>query len=115
DDLPQQVVVARAVGAADVHGRALAHRLEALEHLNRLGVVFLLGLAHLVDSLGSGNATRSSSRRTDFTLSFFDISRPFPPRDVTSYLPGDRVSLRPFWVSSSRCASFLFVHKNATT
>ncbi len=34
DDLPQQVVVARAVGAADVHGRALAHRLEALEDLD---------------------------------------------------------------------------------
>ncbi|EAU62171.1 conserved hypothetical protein, partial [Stigmatella aurantiaca DW4/3-1] len=43
EDLPQQVVIARAVSASDVHGRALAHRLQALEDLDvRTCVRFLL-------------------------------------------------------------------------
>ena len=39
DDLPHQVVQAALAGRADVHARALAHRLEALEDLDRGGVV----------------------------------------------------------------------------
>ena len=35
DDLADQVVQAALAGGADVHARALAHRLEALEHLDR--------------------------------------------------------------------------------
>src|SRR5690606_40561720 len=34
DDLPQQVVVAVRIGAADVHGRSLADRLAPLEDLD---------------------------------------------------------------------------------
>ena len=36
DDLPEQVVVAARVDAADVHAGPLAHRLEALEDLDVL-------------------------------------------------------------------------------
>ena len=39
DDLPDQVVQAALTGRADVHAGALADRLEALEHLDRGGVV----------------------------------------------------------------------------
>ena len=39
DDLPDQVVQAALAGGADVHAGALADRLEALEHLDRGGVV----------------------------------------------------------------------------
>ena len=39
DDLPEQVVVAARVDAADVHRRPLAHRLEALEDLDVFGGV----------------------------------------------------------------------------
>src|SRR6185369_6548592 len=43
DDLPEQVVVAVTIGAADVHGGALANRLEALEDLDALGAVLVAG------------------------------------------------------------------------
>ncbi len=40
DDFIDHVVQARAVvGVADVHARPLAHRVEALEHLDAVGVV----------------------------------------------------------------------------
>ena len=39
DDLPDEVVQAGEPGRADVHARALAHRVEALEHLDVLGAV----------------------------------------------------------------------------
>ena len=39
DDLPHEVVQAALAGGADVHAGALAHRLEALEHGDRAGVV----------------------------------------------------------------------------
>ena len=39
DDLPDQVVQAALAGGADVHARTLADRLEALEDLDRAGVV----------------------------------------------------------------------------
>ena len=39
DDLPDQVVQPALTGRTDVHARALAHRLEALEHLDGGGVV----------------------------------------------------------------------------
>ncbi len=40
DDLVDHVVQARAViGVADIHARPLAHGIEALEHLDRFGVV----------------------------------------------------------------------------
>ena len=39
DDLPDEVVQAGEPGGADVHARALAHRIEALEHLDVLGAV----------------------------------------------------------------------------
>ena len=44
DDLPDQVVQAALAGRTDVHTGPLADRLEALEHLDRLGTVFLLVL-----------------------------------------------------------------------
>ena len=41
DDLVDHVVQAGAVvGVADIHARPLAHRIEALEDLDRLGAVF---------------------------------------------------------------------------
>ena len=43
DDLVDHVVQARAViGVADIHARALAHGIEAAQHLDRLRVVFAL-------------------------------------------------------------------------
>ena len=42
DDLPDQVVQAALTGRADVHAGALADRFEALEHLDRGGVVLRL-------------------------------------------------------------------------
>ena len=39
DDLPDEVVQAGQTGRTDVHARALAHRIEALEHLDVLGAV----------------------------------------------------------------------------
>ena len=45
DDLPDQVVEAALTGRADVHARPLAHRLEALQDLDRGGVVRAVGLA----------------------------------------------------------------------
>ncbi len=41
-DLDEEVMEAAGGGAADVHGRALAHRLQALEDLNILRLVLLL-------------------------------------------------------------------------
>ena len=56
DDLPDQVVEAALTGGADVHARALADRLEALEDLDRGGVVLaggpVLGQVGLVGLLG---------------------------------------------------------------
>jgi hypothetical protein len=43
DDLVDHVVQARAVvGVADIHARPLAHGIEAAQHLDRFGAVFLL-------------------------------------------------------------------------
>ena len=39
DDLPDEVVQTGETGRADVHAGALAHRVEALEHLDVLGAV----------------------------------------------------------------------------
>ena len=43
DDLPDEVVEAGQTGRADVHARALAHRIEALEDLDVLGAVLAGG------------------------------------------------------------------------
>ena len=84
-DLPEQVVQSALAGGADVHARALAHGLEALEHLDRGGVVLdaavdggrgpllldhlldgrrqrlgALGLARAVGGLWIGSGTGSS-------------------------------------------------------
>ena len=41
DHLVDHVVQARAVvGVADIHARALAHRIEPLQHLDAVGAVF---------------------------------------------------------------------------
>src|SRR6188472_2889680 len=50
DDLVDEVVQAAYAGRADVHPRALAHRLEALEDGDVLGVVVraLLAVVHVV-------------------------------------------------------------------
>jgi hypothetical protein len=40
DDLVDQVVQSRGSRRADVHGRALPHRRQALEHLDGTGIVF---------------------------------------------------------------------------
>ena len=62
-DLPDQVVQAALAGRADVHARALAHRLEALEHLDRGGVVLDAAVdggvgALLLDRLLDGGGQR---------------------------------------------------------
>ena len=44
DDLVDEVVQAPLTGRADVHARALAHRLEAFEHLDGVGPVLVLDL-----------------------------------------------------------------------
>jgi hypothetical protein len=46
EDLPHEVVQALLVDAADVHAGALAHVVDALEHLDRGRVVRLGGLGH---------------------------------------------------------------------
>ena len=44
DHLIDHVMQARAViGVADIHAGALAHRIEALEHLDGVGAIFLFG------------------------------------------------------------------------
>jgi hypothetical protein len=59
DHLIDHVVQARAVvGVADVHAGALAHRVQALQHLDRIGVVFAahhFGSRHL-RAVGGGQA-----------------------------------------------------------
>ena len=64
DDLPDQVVQAALTGRADVHARALADRLEALEDLDRGGVVRRPprrvgcgGLGHAVRLVSVGGAS----------------------------------------------------------
>jgi hypothetical protein len=47
DDLIDEVVEAAFTGRADIHTRALADRLEALEDGDRRGVIALLLLCHL--------------------------------------------------------------------
>ena len=59
DHVMQAGTVAR---VADVHARALAHRLEALEHLDALGVVFVVAFHAKFSSPESRCA--SASRRT---------------------------------------------------
>src|SRR4051812_38285130 len=117
DDFPQEVMVAGRVGAADVHGRALADGLEALQHLDVLRRVRGLPRSHyaLASGFCSGNGTNWMDLATLFTVSFFAISRPFPPRDATSYLRGLKSSLRPFSVSISSFASLSEVQRKATT
>jgi hypothetical protein len=44
DDLVDEVVEAALTGRADVHAGALAHRLEAFEHLDGVGPVLVLDL-----------------------------------------------------------------------
>ena len=58
DDLPDQVVQAALAGGADVHARALADRLEALEDLDRAGVV-----GPAVDRVALRDARRRQARR----------------------------------------------------
>ena len=86
DDLPEEVVIPVCPRAADVHAGANAHGLEALEHLD-VGSVVFLGSHYFFSGLsvfGSGRSTNSSAFVTVLISSFFDISRPLPPRPVTS-------------------------------
>ena len=67
DDLPDEVMQAAGVGRADVHARALAHGLQALEDLDALGVVVAAagGLARSSRawaSLPTGQARRRRTR-----------------------------------------------------
>jgi len=52
DDLPEAVHEPAGVGRADVHARALAHRLEPLEHTEVAGVV--VGVGHVINSRWDG-------------------------------------------------------------
>jgi hypothetical protein len=75
DHLIDHVVQARTVvGVADIHARPLAHGVEALEHLDRVGAVFgrgfILGLvfgflAHLVIPLCPGRRSPCGPRSRD--------------------------------------------------
>ncbi len=60
DDLPQQVVVALAVGAPDVHAGALAHRLEPLEDGDVFGRV---AAGRHVSSAGAAGWWAAAARR----------------------------------------------------
>src|SRR6185369_7107964 len=123
DDLPEQMVVAGDVGPADVHRRPLADRLQALEDLDVAGAVApaascgLLRGGHGQRSsfFSSGSGVHCSGMGRSFTVSFRAISRPRPPRALTSYFAGVSTSLRPFEVSSSMEASLAAVQRNART
>src|SRR5262249_20749116 len=122
DDLPEQVVVAGEVGAADVHRRPLADRLQALEDLDVAGAVAPAGSGLLRGGHGqrssffsSGSGVHCSGMGRSFTVSFRAISRPRPPRALTSYFAGVRTSFRPFEVSSSVEASLPAVQRKART
>src|SRR5438045_3205352 len=109
------MVIARRVGAADVHGRALANGLEALQHLDVLRRVARLPRHHYAFPSGllSGSGTNWIERFTLRTFSFRAISCPLPPRALSWYLRGCRSSLRPFSVSSSISASLSEVQRKA--
>ena len=65
DDLVDEVVQAPLTGRADVHARALAHRLEAFEHLDGVGPVIVLDSVRGVSGLGGklfGNAVGGIGR-----------------------------------------------------
>src|SRR5262249_54202680 len=114
DDLPQQVVVAGGVGAADVHRRPLADRLQPLQHLDVGRAVARLAHRHYFFSC-SGNATCTGGSDGGFTLSFFTRRRPAPPRSTASWPNAVSSSLRPFAVSSGMAAFLSLVQRNATT
>src|SRR5690606_85866 len=80
DDLPEQVVVAARVGAADVHRRALADGLEPLEDFD----VFR-GIRHDQFSLAS-SGTVTSGRSARSMRPRRNIGLPLPPREWDSYL-----------------------------
>jgi hypothetical protein len=65
DHLIDHVVQARAViGVADVHARALAHGVEALQHLDGVGAVFSgVGVVRLVGHVQSSITVRPARRR----------------------------------------------------
>src|SRR5262249_46668254 len=123
DDLPEQVMVAADVGTADVHRRPLADGLQALEDLDVARAVAaparrcLLGGRHAQrsSSLSSGSGVHCSGMGRSLSVSFRAISRPRPPRALTSYFTGESTSFRPFEVSSSMEASFAEVQRKAST
>src|SRR5882672_3044159 len=84
EDLPEQVVVAGRIGAADVHGGPLADGLQPLQHLDVLRGVAGLPRRHHFSSFASGSGTNAICRCATLTLSFLTISRPLPPRAASS-------------------------------
>src|SRR5262249_20210973 len=121
DDLPEQVVVPGDVGPADVHRRPLADRLQPLEDLDVAGAVApsagsgLLRGGHGQRSsfFSSGSGVHCSGMGRSFTVSLRAISRPRPPRALTSYFAGESTSFLPFEVSSSIEASLSAVQRKA--
>src|SRR5262249_7534566 len=100
DDLPEQVVVPGRVGPTDVHRGPLADRLQPLEDLDVAGAVApaagcgLLRGGHGQRSsfFSSGRGVHCSGMGRSFTVSLRAISRPRPPRALTSYLAGESTS-----------------------
>ena len=58
DDLPQAVHQTLAVGGADVHAGALAHRVQAFEHGKAVGTVFLFGHTNPIFCITRGSPHR---------------------------------------------------------
>ena len=80
DDLPDEVMQAAAIGRADVHARAQAHRLEALENLDVLGGVARRRLAACPRCSLDGHADGSSSWSGVTGIAASADGSPFAPR-----------------------------------
>src|SRR5262249_51223074 len=101
DDLPEQVVVAARVGAADVHRRSLADRLQPLEDLDVLGGV---SGGHQLTPAGVKVVTLMGWGTT-FTVIFLPSATPLPPRLPTERVAGPISTVLPAAVSTTSGAS----------
>ena len=89
DHLGEEMMQRVGVGAADIHARAAAHRLEPLQHLDRGGVVVGLAggpVAQREPWLSQGRACRvgSARRRKDHSCRFHKDSDSFGRKDSTA-------------------------------
>src|SRR5262249_43336526 len=122
DDLPEEVVIARDIGAADVHRRPFADRLQPLQHLDVGGGVAgapgcfpRRGHSQVSSFVSPGSGVHCGGAGSSFTVSFRAISRPLPPRALSSYLAGLSTSFRPLDVSSSSACALSVVLRKAST